>query len=125
MAEKILIVDDEPDIRKLLEFRLKTAGYEVITAKDGKSALKKAGEDSPDLIVLDVIMPDMNGFEICRLLKKSDRTKDIPVIMLTVLAHEEDLSKGLEKGASCFMSKPFNIIDLLAEIKTILTETDS
>ncbi|MEA3369184.1 MAG: response regulator [Candidatus Ratteibacteria bacterium] len=120
MAGKILVVDDELDVRRVLEFRLKNAGYDVIGASDGESCLSKAKEEAPGLIILDVMMPGINGFEVCKLLKESDKTKDIPVIMLTVLAGEADLSKGLEKGASCFISKPFNIIDLLWEVKTII-----
>lgn len=120
MTKKILVVDDESDIRKVLEFRLKNAGYDVISASDGESCLRKAKEEAPGLIILDVMMPGINGFEVCKLLKEGDKTKDIPVIMLTVLAGEADLSKGLERGASCFISKPFNIIDLLWEVKTII-----
>lgn len=122
MSEKILIVDDEPDIREVLKFRLEKAGYEVVTAMDGKDCLKKVEAEKPDLIILDIMMPGMNGFQVCKLLKEKS---DIPVIMLTVLAHEKDLSKGLEKGASCFISKPFNIVDLLVEIQTILKKGEN
>lgn len=122
MSEKILIVDDEPDIREVLRFRLEKAGYEVVTAMDGKDCLKKVEAEKPDLIILDIMMPGMNGFQVCKLLKEKS---DIPVIMLTVLAHEKDLSKGLEKGASCFISKPFNIVDLLVEIQTILKKGEN
>lgn len=120
MGKKILIVDDEQDIREVLELRLEIAGYNVITATDGKSCLRKAKEEKPDLILLDVMMPGINGFEVCKLLKENDKTKHIPVVMLTVLAQEKDLSKGLEKGASCFISKPFNIVDLLVEVKALM-----
>lgn len=122
MAQKILVVDDESDIRKVLEFRLKNAGYDVISASNGETCLRKAKEESPGLIILDVMMPGINGFEVCKLLKEDVQTKGIPVIMLTVLAGEADLSKGLERGASCFISKPFNIIDLLWEVKKIIAE---
>jgi len=120
MGKKILIVDDEPDIREVLEIRLMAAKYDVITASNGEECLRKAEEGMPDLILLDVMMPGMNGFEVCKRIKEGDKTKDIPVIMLTVLSQEQDLSKGLEEGASCFISKPFNIVDLLLEMKAII-----
>ncbi len=120
MANKILVADDEPSIVRVLEYRLRHNGYEVAVARDGKNCLEKIREEKPDLILLDVAMPELDGFEVCKRLKENDETKDIPVIMLTVLATEEDLSQGLERGATCFMSKPFNAADLLAEIKTAI-----
>ena len=124
MTKKILIVDDEPDAVGLLSIRLKSNGYDVISALDGEACLKKAVEEKPDLIILDILMPKINGFEVCKRLKERDETKDIPVIMLTALAKEQDVSKGLEEGADCFITKPFNSADLLDEIKTALTEKD-
>ena len=120
MPKKILVVDDEPNIIKLLESRLSHSGYDIITAVDGKTCLKKAKDEKPDLILLDIILPGLNGFEVCKHLKKDQETKDIPIIMLTSLAQEQDLSKGLEEGASCFITKPFNPADLLIEIKTAI-----
>jgi len=122
MGKKILIVDDEPDAVELLSIRLKSNGYDVISALDGKACLKKAVEEKPDLVILDILLPKINGFEVCKRLKERDETKDIPVIMLTALAKEQDLSKGLEEGVDCFITKPFNPEDLLCEIKTVLTE---
>jgi DNA-binding response OmpR family regulator len=115
--KKILVVDDEPDIQKILKFRLEENHYEVITAPDGKSCLKKAVEEKPDLIILDILMPRLNGFEVSQRLKKDSKTKDIPIVMLTALAQEKDLSRGLEAGASCFITKPFNPVDLISEIE--------
>jgi len=120
MPKKILVVDDEPNIIKVLESRLSHSGYDIITAVDGKTCLKKAKDEKPDLILLDIILPGLNGFEVCKHLKKDKETKDIPIIMLTSLAGEKDLSKGLEEGASCFITKPFNPVDLLYEIKTAM-----
>ena len=120
MAKKILVADDEPSIVRVLEYRLRHNGYEVIVARDGKKCLEKSRKERPDLILLDVVMPGLNGFEVCKRLKENEETKDIPVIMLTVLATDEDLSQGLESGVACFMSKPFNASDLLDEIKTAI-----
>jgi len=122
MKKKILVVDDEPDFIEFLSIRLKSSGYDVISASDGESGLKKAQKEKPDLIILDILMPKINGFELCKRLKENELTKDMPVIMLTALAQEKDLSKGLEEGADCFITKPFNSLDLLYEIKTALTE---
>lgn len=124
MAKKILVVDDEPHILTLLESRLKAYGFSVITASNGTSCLNKAQSDNPDLIILDVMMPELNGFEVCRKLKENKKTKDIPVVMLTVLTQEEDVTKGLAQGAACFLSKPFNPEDLLSEIQTALSDKD-
>jgi len=120
MPKKILVVDDEPNIIKVLKSRLSHSGYDVITAVDGRTSLKKAKDEKPDLILLDILLPGLNGFEVCKRLKKDKETKDIPIIMLTSLAQERDLSKGLEEGASCFITKPFNPADLLTEIKTAM-----
>jgi two-component system alkaline phosphatase synthesis response regulator PhoP len=120
MPKKILVVDDEPNIIKVLKSRLSHSGYDVITAVSGRTCLKKAKDEKPDLILLDILLPGLNGFEVCKHLKKDKETKDIPIIMLTSLAQEKDLSKGLEEGASCFITKPFNPADLLYEIKTAM-----
>ncbi|MFO7979629.1 MAG: response regulator [Candidatus Aminicenantes bacterium] len=122
MAKKILIVDDDPEILRLLASRLKNSGYDVVSASDGESGLKKAITKKPDLVLLDIIMPGLNGFEVCKRLKENDKTKLIPVIMLTALAGEKDLSKGLEEGAVCFITKPFSAEDLLHKIKTAMQD---
>jgi DNA-binding response OmpR family regulator len=120
MPKKILVVDDDPKVVLLLESRLKANKYEVIGAYDGKSCLKKAIQEKPDLILLDILMPGLNGFEVSKQLKNDARTQEIPVIMLTALAQEKDLSKGLEAGAACFITKPFSSEDLIYEIKQAL-----
>lgn len=122
MKKKVLIVDDDPSIVEVLKIRLKASGFDPISAANGKEGLKKASEEHPELIILDVIMPEMNGFETCQNLKKDPKTRDIPVIMLTSLSKEKDLDKGLEKGADCFITKPFNSEDLMFEIKTAIGE---
>ncbi len=110
------MVDDKQEMVGLLKIRLESSGYEVISALDGESCLKKATEKKPSLIILDILLPDINGFEVCRRLKRNDKTKNIPIIMLTALSTDRDLSKGLEEGADCFITKPFNPADLLSEI---------
>lgn len=124
MAKKILIVDDDPIILRLLASRLKDSGYDVFSASDGVSGLKKAITKKPDLVLLDIIMPGLNGFEVCKRLKEkeNDKTKDIPVIMLTALAEKKDLSKSLEEGADCFITKPFRAVNLLHEIKKAMQD---
>lgn len=119
-VKKILVVDDEPDAVAFLTIRLKSSGYDVISASDGEACLKKAAEENPDLIILDIIMPKINGLEVCRCLKKSDRTKDIPVIMLTAKGSDTDKIVGRVIGAHHYMAKPFNPEDLLYKIKTTL-----
>ncbi len=122
MEKKILIVDDEPDFVQLLSIRLKSNGYDVISASDGESGLKKAQAEKPDLVILDALMPKINGFELCKRFRENESTKDVPLIMLTALAQERDLSKGIKGGADCFITKPFNAVDLLHEIETVMQD---
>ncbi|MFH1771703.1 MAG: response regulator [Candidatus Omnitrophota bacterium] len=120
MVKKILVVDDEASVVKALTKSLQFQGYDVITAASGKECICKAEEYCPDVILLDVLMPELNGLEVCKLLKDNEKTKNIPVIMLTALADEEDAVKGLEEGARCYITKPYNLMDLLGEIKSAL-----
>lgn len=120
MHKKILVVDDEPQNVTLITSRLKAHHYQTISASDGRSCIEMAIKEMPDLIVLDVIMPGLSGFQVARELKKDERTKHIPIIMLTALAQEKDLDEGLEAGALCFISKPFNPVDLLLEVDQAL-----
>ena len=117
---KILVVDDEPEAVELLEFNLKQAGYAVTTAGDGAEALKKARTQTPDMIVLDVMLPEMDGFEICKSLRLDSTTAKIPIIMLTAKAAEIDRVLGLELGADDYLTKPFSPRELLLRIKKIL-----
>jgi DNA-binding response OmpR family regulator len=117
---KILVVDDEPEAVELLEFNLKQAGYAVTTAGDGAEALKRARTQSPDMIVLDVMLPEMDGFEICKSLRLDSTTAKIPIIMLTAKAAEIDRVLGLELGADDYLTKPFSPRELLLRIKKIL-----
>jgi len=117
MAKKILIVDDEKDIRDLLEFNLENEGYETIKAKDGLEALKKAESGQPDLILLDIMLPHKDGFEVLRELRENKETANIPVIFLTAKDNEIDEVVGLELGADDYIIKPISIRKLLARVK--------
>ncbi len=114
--KKILIVDDEKDIVETLAFMLKAKGFECICAYDGEEGLKLAKECSPDLIILDVMMPKINGYKICRLLKYDSKYKNIPIIMVTARSQEEDREIGEETGADEYITKPFEFNDIVEAI---------
>lgn len=123
MAKKIvLVVDDETEIVSVLVKRLTVAGYEVITAKDGMEALEKVSKLKPDLVLLDIIMPKMDGYEVCRLLKFDERSRSVPIIMLTAKTQEVDKDAGRKVRADDYITKPFEIDDLLGRIKKLLGE---
>ena len=117
---KILVIDDEPDAVELVEFNLRSAGYEVVTAADGAEALKKAKAHSPDLVVLDVMLPEVDGLEVCKILRRDPATSGIPLIMLTAKAAEIDRVLGLELGADDYITKPFSPRELVLRIKNLL-----
>ncbi len=118
--KKILIVDDEPDIIEILQFVLEAQGYECITATDGEEGLNLAREANPDLIILDVMMPKINGFKISRLLKYDNKYKDIPILMITARSQEEDKQIGEETGADEYITKPFNVDFVVEKVKSYL-----
>jgi len=117
---KILVVDDYPANVKLLERNLQAAGYETVAAGDGQEALEKVQAEKPDLILLDIMMPKLDGFEVCRRLRADEATAVIPIIMVTALKETEDRIRGLEAGADDFISKPFDRAELLARVKSLL-----
>lgn len=119
-AEKILIVDDEPNILKLVDFNLAKENFQVITAENGLDAIEKANQLLPDLIILDLMLPEMDGMEVCRSLQKNDQTRNIPIIMLTAKAEEFDKILGLELGADDYITKPFSPRELVARVKARL-----
>lgn len=125
VKQRILVVDDEPDILELVEFNLKQAGYAVSTAADGAGGLKQARTRAFDLIVLDVMLPEMDGFEVCKTLRQDAATARIPVIMLTAKAAEIDRVLGLELGADDYLTKPFSPRELLLRIKKILSRSQA
>ena len=118
--ERILVVDDEDDLLELLNYNLSKEGYRVTCVGSGERALKEAQTLLPDLIVLDLLLPRVDGLEICRLLKGDSKTKHIPIIMLTAKSEESDVVAGLELGADDYVTKPFSPRVLLARIKTVL-----
>ena len=122
---KILIVEDEKDVLELIRYNLNKAGYETETALTGWQALDQAIEFQPDLILLDIMLPEIDGLEVCENLKDNSITKNIPVVMLTAKDTEQDIIEGLKTGASDYLTKPFSPRVLLARIKDILRQSPS
>jgi two-component system alkaline phosphatase synthesis response regulator PhoP len=122
---RILVVDDEIYIVHILDFSLGMEGYEVITALDGEQALEKARAEKPDLIVLDIMMPKLDGYETCKLLKGDAGTKDIPVILLSAKGRNVDQKIGFEVGADDYITKPFSPRKLVERINAILGQSSS
>ncbi len=118
--KRILVVDDEVYIAHILEFSLGMEGYEVITATGGDEALAKATAEMPDLVVLDIMMPDMDGYEVCSRLRQDERFADIPIILLTAKHGATDREKGMEVGASAYVTKPFRPQELIERIRSLL-----
>ena len=122
---RILVVDDEIYIVHILDFSLGMEGYEVLTALDGEQALEKARAEHPDLIVLDIMMPKLDGYEICKMLKSEEGTKNIPVILLSAKGRNVDQKVGFEVGADDYITKPFSPRKLVERINAILGQTSS
>jgi len=118
--KKILVIDDLPENVFLLQDRLEHEGYEVLTAYDGKSGIEKSITEIPDLILLDVMMPDINGFDVCKTLVNDSKTSAIPIILVTAKTDVEDTKEGLDAGAYGYIKKPFNKVELLARVKSAL-----
>jgi len=116
----ILIVDDEQDILELIEYNLKNEGYSILTAQAGEQAIKIAKQSLPDLIVLDLMLPGIDGLEVTRYLRSTEQTRDMPIVMLTAKGEESDIITGLELGANDYISKPFSPKVLVARIRAIL-----
>ena len=121
MAKKVLVVDDESNIVDILRFNLQREGYEVLAAYDGQEGLDKARSEGPDLILLDVMLPEKDGFQVCEELRKTDRLT--PIIMLTAREEERDRVMGLELGADDYVVKPFSVRELLARVRTNIRRT--
>lgn len=120
MAKKVLVADDDPVIIKLLQVNLELEGYEVITAEDGEEAVKKAGEARPDVIILDIMMPKMDGMAARRALLEIPVVRDTPVIFLSARAQQSDIQKGLEAGVVEYITKPFDPLELVEIIGEVL-----
>jgi DNA-binding response OmpR family regulator len=121
----VLVADDDEDILQLVAFRLERAGYTVVTAPDGQQALVAAREHQPDLAVLDVMMPGLNGYEVTRQLRADPATAHIPVILLTARVQEADVSRGFEAGADDYLRKPFSPQELRSRVQAILARRSS
>lgn len=122
--KKILVADDEKNIAKLVKVNLERAGFEVVVASDGIETLKKVEEEKPDLIVLDIMMPRMDGITVLKKLKEKEETKSIPVVMLTVKAEDEDIFRGWQEGADSYLTKPFNPAEVVIIVQGILRDKD-
>ena len=120
MKKNILIVEDEPDAVELLELHLKNAGYDVTLAEDGEEALRKIHKSIPDLVILDLMIPEINGLEVCKVIRKDPATESIPVVMCTAKASEIDKVLGLELGADDYITKPFSPRELVLRVKNLL-----
>jgi len=118
--KRILIIEDEPYMVELLKTRLEANNYEVIVAYDGMEGWRKARNEHPDLILLDIMLPGMDGFKICKLLKHDVRYRNVPIIMLTARANKEDMMMGKEAGADAYIAKPFDSKLLIQKIEELL-----
>ena len=123
--KKVLVVDDQKDNVFVLKDRLQREGYEILEAYDGETCIKIAESQNPDIVLLDVMMPGMSGFEVCKVLSTSEKTKLIPIILVTALTEAEDLEEGFQVGAFDYIKKPFNRIELIARVKAALRFSES
>ena len=123
--KSILVIEDEPDIREIIEFNLTKFNYNVLLANNGEKGLKQARSHEPDLILLDLMLPGIQGLDVCRIIKSDENLKNTPIIILSALGQEQDIIKGLEAGADDYVNKPFSMDILKARIKTVLRRYDS
>ena len=119
--KKILIVDDEKDLTKLLDYNLKQEGFDTFISHEGKTALETVRKKKPDLVILDIMLPDLSGTEICKIIRSDEVTRDLPIIMLSAKGEEIDRILGLELGADDYVTKPFSPRELILRIKKLLT----
>ena len=122
---KILVVEDEKNITKVVTYNLEREGYQMITARDGEEGLAKARKELPDLVILDLMLPKLDGLEVCRQLKSDPKSARIPIIMLTAKTQETDRVVGLEMGADDYVAKPFSVRELAARVKAVLRRGQS
>ena len=120
--KKILVVDDEVDLVETVRFPLEMEGYHVLVSYNGEDALNQARKENPDLILLDLMLPKLDGYKVCRLLKFDERYKHIPILMLTAKTQEKDKVLGLETGADEYITKPFEMDYLMEKVKTYLSK---
>jgi len=122
VAKRVLIADDEPNIVTSLEFLMEANGYEVRISRDGEDALEQVAEFAPDLILLDVMMPVMNGFEVCQKVRENPAWHEVKILMLTAKGRDTEASKGLALGADSYVTKPFSTRELVAEVQKLLED---
>ena len=122
--KKILLVDDEVDLVETVRFPLEMQGFTVLVSQDGEDALKKAREEKPDLILLDLMLPKLDGYKVCRLLKFDERYKHIPILMLTAKTQEKDKTLGMETGADEYITKPFEMDDLMEKVESYISKKE-
>ena len=125
VKRKVLVVDDEPSIAKILRKQLEVAGFDVAVAVDGEDGLAKVREWKPELLLLDVMLPKINGHEVCKTLKADPELKSLPIIMLTAKAQRQDQDLAQQQGADAFLTKPFQLSELLAKVKALLGQAAS
>ncbi|MGI8785828.1 MAG: response regulator transcription factor [Acidobacteriota bacterium] len=125
MKKKILVVEDEPDIQNLLAFHLRMAGFDVIGSPDGEQALAVASQDRPDLIILDIMLPGLSGWEVCRLIKRHRQIRDTPVLILTARTGLNDRLKGFSVGAEDYLCKPFSFREAVLRVKALLRRVEA
>ena len=125
MPKHVLVVEDEPDTAELIELHLKNDGYRVTVAGDGDQALKKVHKHMPDLVILDLMIPEITGVEVCKFIRKDPATQSIPIIMCTAKTGEIDKILGLELGADDYVTKPFSPRELLLRVKNLIKRSDS
>jgi len=121
MSKRVLIVDDEPNIVLSVEFLMQREGHEVITARDGQEAIELLGGPRPDLMILDVMMPRKNGFEVCEEVRADPALSGMPILMLTAKGREAEMKKGISLGADAYITKPFSTHDLVAKVDELLS----
>jgi DNA-binding response OmpR family regulator len=125
MPRTILVIDDEPELVKLLDYNLSKAGYLVLSAKDGEAGLAAARRHAPDAIILDIMMPGLDGWEVCKRLRQDPATASLPLLMLTAKGEEGDRVLGLELGADDYLTKPFGVRELVARVKALLRRLEA
>ena len=123
-TKKILLVDDETDLVETVRFSLEMEGFTVLVSHDGEDALKQARKENPDLIVLDIMLPKLDGYKVCRLLKFDERYKHIPILMLTAKTQEKDKTLGMEIGADEYITKPFEMDELMEKVKSYVSKKE-
>ena len=123
MNKKILVIEDNPGILRLMVYTLEGKGYQVITASDGLEGLRKARDEHPGLIILDVMLPGLDGYEVCHQLRQKPETATLPILMLSAKAHQDDKEIGLKAGADYYLIKPVSPSVIVAKVETLLTST--